>query len=279
MKNPMIEKLYGQIAKIKKNLGDASQENRFLQQIYFDLAQALVDEVNQYQNLMALYCLAELYEHGNGVEQNSSMAFDYYHCAAQNNQVDAIYRLGRAYEMGDPNLGVSQNKQLAQDCFINAANLGHKKTQHYIFNKLVPEMSDEGFEALARDIREKKAMQLLSTMENMKDIDHLGVRYHVIMGLQNPTKTRAFILEAPNTFVEYFSRDSLLSNEEKESCRKQMIDCFGLSSRSRSPWDAENIPLGNKEMLSDYAKLVLQSRAPDEEIINLASVNDFRNML
>lgn len=279
MKNPLIRGLYKEIASIKKSRdkdGVTAGMDHFLEQKYLTLIRALEEEFTKYRDYDALYCLAELYEHGNGVQKNSNIAFSFYYRAAQNNQIDAIYRLSRAYETGDPSLNVFQSEQLAQDYLIGAADLEHEEAQSSIFDQLIPAMSDEEHEAFAREAREKNAVQLLSMLE---DVSHLGAFYHVAMGLQDQMKICELILDSPNTFIKYLWHDPLLSDEKKEFYRKEVAYCYGLSFRPKSPWSAENLlPVGDKAKLGPYTMSVLQGKVPKpgKEITSSTPVNSIK---
>ncbi len=284
MKNQLIEDLCKEIDDLEISIEDLKENQSvhpeiycYLQQKYRALVQVLEKEFDECKDYDALYCLAELYEYGNGVQKNSKIAFSFYYRAAQNNQIDAIYRLSRAYETGDTNLNVFRSEQLAQDYLIRAAALKHKKAQISIFDQLIPAMSAQEIEAFAREAREKNAVQLLSMLE---DVSHLGALYHVAMGLQDQMKICELMLDSPNTFIKYLWHDPLLSDEEKEFYRKQVTYCYGLSFKPKSPWNAENLPpVGDKTKLGPYAMAILQRKAPnlDEEVTSSTPVSSFIN--
>ncbi len=66
--------------------------------------------------------LAQLYETGQGVKANESVAWTWYRKAAILGDVEAMYRLGRMHETG---LGVPQSYQEALRWYQRAARLGH----------------------------------------------------------------------------------------------------------------------------------------------------------
>ena len=74
----------------------------------------------------ACTCLGEMYEDGQGVDQNYSTAVKWFRKAAEQGYADAQSSLGRMYENG---LGVDENESTAVELHLLAAEQGHADAQ------------------------------------------------------------------------------------------------------------------------------------------------------
>ena len=80
-------------------------------------------------NAVAYNNLGLHYLNGQGVEQNHSMAAEYFTMAAQMGDADGQYNLGKCYFMG---LGVPQNVQQAQFWVRKAAAQGQQNAAMFM---------------------------------------------------------------------------------------------------------------------------------------------------
>jgi TPR repeat protein len=75
----------------------------------------------------AMSMMAEMYHHGQGVQQSYEMARMLYKLAAQQGDVNAMYDLGFMYQHGE---GVEQSYEKAFEHYEQAAQLGYAKAQY-----------------------------------------------------------------------------------------------------------------------------------------------------
>jgi len=78
-------------------------------------------------SIKAILLLEEAYREGRGVSQSSKIAFDYAFKGAQANDLEAMFRLGQKYELGN---GVSSSFTKAAFWYENAAKLGHENAKN-----------------------------------------------------------------------------------------------------------------------------------------------------
>ena len=70
--------------------------------------------------------LAEAYNHGEGVNTNFELAFEYYQRAANKENIEAAFNLGKMYQAG---IGVTENTKEAIKWYEKAATNGHLESQ------------------------------------------------------------------------------------------------------------------------------------------------------
>ena len=74
----------------------------------------------------AQYHLGVLYQNGEGVKQDDSLAYFWFRRAAEQGYAPGIYRLGRCYLEGR---GVTASEANAIECFRAAARLGNSSAK------------------------------------------------------------------------------------------------------------------------------------------------------
>lgn len=125
-------------------------------------------------NIYAQEMVAELYERGEGVEQNLPLAADWYEKAARRGSPQAQYHLGRLYLEGR---GVEKNNRLAVHWLERAATEGSAQAQ-YLLGTLYHYGADVGRDPRrARTLLEKAALQgYESAIHFLQMLESIGYR-------------------------------------------------------------------------------------------------------
>jgi TPR repeat protein len=95
----------------------------------------------------AMYYLAQMYEEGDGVEENQTQAANWYAKAAAQNLPEGEFEYGQKLVNGE---GVEQNAQKGSDMVLKAAEAGYGKAQYTMANyyyrgKVVPKNLIEAY--------------------------------------------------------------------------------------------------------------------------------------
>ena len=89
-----------------------------------------IKEAAENENIDALYYLGKMYEEGtHDTVQDYNKAYQYYLLAAQNNHVDAQFNLGKMYFAG---LGMPKDKEKARGWLQAASNQGNIDAKYYL---------------------------------------------------------------------------------------------------------------------------------------------------
>ena len=121
---------------------------------YEDALQTFVPLAETADHAYAQYFLARMYDNGQGVAQDRTIAAQWYRKAAEKGVGDAQYRLGALYELGE---GVPADKEYAYGWYSVAAHLGNPKGVASV-EKARAQLSAEELvqaEKLSRDLIEK----------------------------------------------------------------------------------------------------------------------------
>ena len=198
----------------------------------YQTALAWFRDAANHDNYDAMYMVGRCYALGNGVARNKTTAFEWYSKAAYNGQTDAAYELGLCYKNGS---GVGKDPEKALDYFEKAADKGH-----------VEAMYEAGQAYEEMEIDTYAGDWYLDMIKKGNEVQKAKAEKRLQVLSDNYIYTHTYNMFASRAAYDYIHQGSLTlkaAHAEEKIYTKQTTS-QDYTYRTTGRWEAESLPTG-----------------------------------